>query len=102
MGDIQCKRERVTVKQAAYDVTEAVYLKASANGTLPAKAAGVMYAARGTIQVGPESRPVLADSGGIYGDLVTTGLSHECHGSAIFSRYPFAVIFERGSPPTHA
>ena len=42
--------ERVTVKQAAYDMMEAAYLKASANDTLPAKARQIMYKARGAIQ----------------------------------------------------
>jgi hypothetical protein len=37
---------RVTIKDAAYEVMEQAYLKASNNGTLPANARQVMYAAR--------------------------------------------------------
>ena len=37
---------KVTQKEAAYQVMEQAYLKASANGTLPAKARQIMYAAR--------------------------------------------------------
>ena len=37
---------RVTVKEAAYEVMEQAYLKASNNGTLPANARQIMYAAR--------------------------------------------------------
>ena len=44
------REEKVTDKDAAYAVMEAAYLKASANGTLPAKARQIMYAARGEIQ----------------------------------------------------
>lgn len=43
-------RDRVTVKDAAYAIMEKAYLKASANGTLPANARQVMYAARAHIQ----------------------------------------------------
>ena len=43
-------RRSITIKEAAYDVMAAAYLKASANNTLPAKARQVMYAARGKIQ----------------------------------------------------
>lgn len=41
---------RVTIKSAAYNEMERAYLKASDNGTLPAHARQVMYAARGAIQ----------------------------------------------------
>ena len=41
------REERVTVKQAAYDVIQAAYMKASANDTLPTKPRQIMYAARG-------------------------------------------------------
>lgn len=41
---------RTTTKDAAYRVMRSAYLKASANGTLPAHARQVMYAARGYIQ----------------------------------------------------
>ncbi len=40
----------VTVRDAAWRVMEKAYLKASANGTLPAHARQIMYAARGDIQ----------------------------------------------------
>lgn len=40
---------RITVKEVAWEVMEAAYLKASANGTLPANARQIMYAARGPI-----------------------------------------------------
>jgi hypothetical protein len=41
---------RMTVRQAAFNVMEDAYMKASANGTLPAAARQIMYAARGAIQ----------------------------------------------------
>ncbi len=41
---------RVTIKEVAWEVMEAAYLKASAQGKLPAHARQVMYAARGPIQ----------------------------------------------------
>jgi hypothetical protein len=41
---------RYTVKDSAWDVMEDAYLQASANGTLPATARQVMYAARPQIQ----------------------------------------------------
>ena len=40
----------VSIKDAAWDIMEDAYLKASANGTLPAHARQIMYAARGHIQ----------------------------------------------------
>jgi hypothetical protein len=44
------RRRHVSIKDAARQVMEKAYLKASANGTLPAHARQVMYAARGHIQ----------------------------------------------------
>ena len=44
------RSRRVTLKDAAYEVMEEAYLKASANGTLPAHARQIMYQARGHIQ----------------------------------------------------
>jgi hypothetical protein len=41
---------RVTIKDAAWSVMEQAFLAASANGTLPATATQIMYAARGEIQ----------------------------------------------------
>jgi DNA topoisomerase VI subunit B len=41
---------KLTVKDAAYEVMEEAYLKASANGTLPANARQIMYAARPKVQ----------------------------------------------------
>jgi hypothetical protein len=41
---------RITVRDAAFDVMEQAYLKASANGTLPALARQIMYAARPLVQ----------------------------------------------------
>jgi hypothetical protein len=41
---------RVTLKDAAFDVIEEAYLKASANGRLPALARQIMYAARPLVQ----------------------------------------------------
>jgi hypothetical protein len=38
-----------TIKNVAYDVMERAYLHASDNGTLPANASQIMYAARKTI-----------------------------------------------------
>lgn len=40
----------VSIKDAAFDIMETAYMKASANGTLPAHARQIMYAARGHIQ----------------------------------------------------
>lgn len=44
------RTDRVTIKDAAESVMEAAYLKASANGALPASARQIMYAGRGRIQ----------------------------------------------------
>ena len=44
------RSRRVSQKDAAYEVMEEAYLKASANGTLPAHARQIMYQARGYIQ----------------------------------------------------
>ena len=44
------RHRRVTIKEAAYAVMERAYMAASANGTLPATATQIMYAARGEIQ----------------------------------------------------
>jgi hypothetical protein len=41
---------RTTVQEAAWAIMETAYLKASANGTLPARPRQIMYAARGYIQ----------------------------------------------------
>ncbi|PWE55452.1 hypothetical protein DEM27_15470 [Metarhizobium album] len=43
------KSRGVSIKDAAFEIMEEAYLKASANGTLPANARQVMYAARGYI-----------------------------------------------------
>jgi hypothetical protein len=40
---------KMSIKDAAYAVMKDAYLKASDNGTLPAKARQIMYAARGEI-----------------------------------------------------
>jgi hypothetical protein len=47
---LMASSNRVTVKDAAYEIMERAYLKASTNGTLPANARQVMYAARAYIQ----------------------------------------------------
>ena len=44
------RARETTIKEAAYQVMEQAYLKASANGTLPANARQIMYAARPLIQ----------------------------------------------------
>jgi hypothetical protein len=44
------RRRHVSIKDAAWQVMKKAYLKASANGTLPAHARQIMYAARGDIQ----------------------------------------------------
>jgi DNA topoisomerase VI subunit B len=44
------RSRRITIKDVAYDHMEEAYLAASANGTLPANARQIMYAARPTIQ----------------------------------------------------
>lgn len=43
------RRPKKSLKDAAYEIMEAAYLKASGNGTLPANARQIMYAARGPI-----------------------------------------------------
>ena len=48
--DALTQTRRMNIKEAAYEVMEQAYLKASANGTLPAHARQIMYAARGQIQ----------------------------------------------------
>jgi Topoisomerase 6 subunit A/Spo11, Toprim domain len=48
--EVMTYRRSITIKDAAYDAIPEAYLKASAGGTLPAKARQVMYAARGRIQ----------------------------------------------------
>lgn len=44
------RSSRITIREAAWEVMEKAYLKASSNGTLPAHARQIMYAARGRIQ----------------------------------------------------
>ena len=44
------KERHVSIKQAAYEIMEEAYMKASDNGTLPTKARQIMYAARDYIQ----------------------------------------------------
>jgi hypothetical protein len=44
------RQRGVSIKEAAADIMEAAYLQASGNGTLPANARQIMYAARGHIQ----------------------------------------------------
>jgi len=51
------RRRRVTIKEVAYDVMERAYMAASANGTLPATATQIMYAARREIQERTGERP---------------------------------------------
>ena len=45
-----CDAATVTVRDAAWQIMKEAYLKASANGTLPAHARQIMYAARPHIQ----------------------------------------------------
>jgi len=47
--DAMTRTRTVSLKEAAWDVMETAYLKASSNGTLPAHARQIMYAARGEI-----------------------------------------------------
>src|SRR5262245_46719445 len=47
---VMVRHYHVSVREAAWQVMEKAYLKASANGTLPAHARQIMYAARGDIQ----------------------------------------------------
>jgi hypothetical protein len=49
-GIIMLRRRHVSVRAAAWQVMRQAYLQASANGTLPANARQVMYAARPSIQ----------------------------------------------------
>ena len=48
--DAMSRSRRITIREAAFEVLESAYHKASANGTLPANARQIMYAARGRIQ----------------------------------------------------
>jgi hypothetical protein len=48
--DALIRSRRMTVREAAWQVLPQAYLKASSNGTLPARARQIMYAARGAIQ----------------------------------------------------
>jgi hypothetical protein len=48
--DALVRSRRMTVREAAWHILPQAYLKASSNGTLPAHARQVMYAARGEIQ----------------------------------------------------
>ena len=48
--DALVRSRRMTVREAAWRVMPQAYLKASSNGTLPAHARQIMYAARGEIQ----------------------------------------------------
>jgi hypothetical protein len=48
--DALLRSRRMTVREAAWRVMPQAYLKASSNGTLPAHARQIMYAARGEIQ----------------------------------------------------
>jgi hypothetical protein len=50
-------RRSVSIRDAAFDTMEAAYLKASANGRLPAHARQVMYAARPYIQRTADKEP---------------------------------------------
>ena len=47
---VMIRRRTVSVNDAAWQIMETAYLKASANGTLPAHARQIMYAARPHIQ----------------------------------------------------
>ena len=47
---VMVRRRTVTIRDAAWQIMEKAYLKASANGTLPAHARQIMYAARPYIQ----------------------------------------------------
>ena len=49
-GHVMIRRQTVTVRDAAWQIMSTAYLKASANGTLPAQARQIMYAARPHIQ----------------------------------------------------
>ncbi|MFC1862908.1 hypothetical protein ACFL1Z_03025 [Thermodesulfobacteriota bacterium] len=52
------RKEKISVKDAAYEVMEQAYLKASGNNTLPANARQIMYAARPLIiEMTGETRP---------------------------------------------
>ncbi len=48
-NDVMLRRRRMTIKDAAGKVLPDAYMKASANGTLPANARQIYYAARGPI-----------------------------------------------------
>ena len=48
--DALIRRREISIKEAAYEVLEKAYMKASSNNALPAHARQIMYAARGYIQ----------------------------------------------------
>jgi hypothetical protein len=47
---VMTRRHHVSIKDAAWEIMETAYMKASSNGELPAHARQIMYAARGHIQ----------------------------------------------------
>src|SRR5215204_2308997 len=47
---VMMRRRHVSIRDAAWQIMERAYLKASANGTLPAHARQILYAARPHIQ----------------------------------------------------
>ena len=47
---VMVRRYHISIREAAWDIMEKAYLKASANGDLPAHARQIMYAARPDIQ----------------------------------------------------
>ena len=49
-ANVMIRRRSVSIREAAWTVMETAYRRASANGTLPAHARQIMYAARSTIQ----------------------------------------------------
>jgi hypothetical protein len=56
------RRHSITIKEAAWQVMEEAYLKASAGGTLPAHARQIMYAARPLILAMVEDKDQLGDA----------------------------------------
>ena len=58
---VMVRRYHISIREAAWGIMEEAYLKASANGRLPAHARQIMYAARPHIQRIADKRPPAQD-----------------------------------------
>jgi DNA topoisomerase VI subunit B len=78
------RSRRVTIKDAAWDVMERAYMKASANDTLPANATQIMYAARNHIQAATVSS--------LIGNISTKQFSRSTSRSMVSNGMSFMTI----------